>query len=51
MAYFIYSKNDTVDTVCYNVFFPIYWVHTRLITHGAKHNNDRVPFRPSPGEE
>lgn len=46
MAYFIYSSNDAVDTACYRVYFPIYWVHTRLL-HAGKHNHDREPFTPS----
>jgi hypothetical protein len=42
LAFFVYSDNGVVDSVCYYAFLPLYKVD-RWLT-GRKHNLDRTPI-------
>jgi hypothetical protein len=47
MVYFIYAENRKVDSVCYRLFYPLYWVQRRLLNCGQTHNDDReAPVYP-----
>jgi len=51
-AYFMYARNEGVDVAAYRLFYPVYFVHTRMLG-GQRHNGDRRPltsFRDTPIE-